>query len=293
MLATAALPALTAAAPFVASGGGLPGHRLPLLSLAPFLLLLGSIAVLPLFAPHFWEPNRNKGFVSAALSIPFAAWLLLAYGAEGAREVQHAVFDFVSFMALLASLFVISGGIYVRGSLSGTPLANSAMLGLGAVLANLIGTTGASMVLLRPFLRANEERRDRVHQVVFFIFVVSNCGGLLTPLGDPPLFLGFLKGVPFEWTLGLWREWLLVNGLLLVVFNVVDQMVIAREEKAGAEPLLEEVMTHGPKTVRPDNLLSETLDMLNAMKVTALFAVEAGKPVGIIHVHDLLRVGVA
>lgn len=249
MLATAALPALTAAAPFVASGGGLPGQRLPLLSLAPFVLLLGSIAVLPLFAPHFWEPNRNKGFVSAALSIPFAAWLLLAYGAEGAREVQHAVFDFVSFMALLASLFVISGGIYVRGSLSGTPLANSAMLGLGAVLANLIGTTGASMVLLRPFLRANEERRDRVHQVVFFIFVVSNCGGLLTPLGDPPLFLGFLKGVPFEWTLRLWPQWLLVNGLLIVAFNLVDQWKLAREERERAGSQLEQALEHEPLAI--------------------------------------------
>ena len=117
-------------------------------------------------------------------------------------------------MALLGALFVISGGIYVRGSLAGTPLANSAILGIGAVLANLIGTTGASMVLIRPLLRANAERMHKVHLVVFFIFVVSNCGGLLTPLGDPPLFLGFLKGVPFEWTLRLWKEWLLVNGLL-------------------------------------------------------------------------------
>jgi Na+/H+ antiporter NhaD/arsenite permease-like protein len=246
MPAPAALPSIPAAVSWVASGGGLPGEGLPLAAVAPFVLLLLSIAILPLFAPHFWESNRNKGLVSAGLSIPFAAWLLLVHGAAGAREVQHAVFDFVSFMALLASLFVISGGIYVRGSLSGTPLANGAMLALGAVLANLIGTTGASMVLLRPFLRANERRRDRVHQVVFFIFVVSNCGGLLTPLGDPPLFLGFLKGVPFEWTLRLWPQWLLVNGLLILAFNFVDQWKLSREERERPGSQLEQALEHEP-----------------------------------------------
>ena len=234
----------------VTAAGGVPlGERLPLAALLPFLLLLGGIALLPLVVPHWWESNRNKGLVSAAISLPFAVWFVLAYGAPAAHEIHHALLDYLSFMALLGSLFVIAGGIHVRGSLSGTPLANSALFAIGAVLANLIGTTGASMVLIRPLLRANEERKRNVHIYVFFIFVVSNCGGLLTPLGDPPLFLGFLKGVPFEWTLRLWPQWLLVNGLLIALFNVVDQVVLAREEKETPEKLLEEVLEHEPMRV--------------------------------------------
>ena len=226
------------------------GARLPLLSLAPFALLLLSIAVLPLAAPHWWESNRNKGLVSAALALPFAGWLVLTHGAAGAHEIHHAVLDYISFMALLGSLFLISGGVVVRGSLAGTPLANSALLTIGAVLANLIGTTGASMVLLRPLLRAVEERHRKVHIVVFFIFVVSNCGGLLTPLGDPPLFLGFLKGVPFDWTLRLWKEWLLVNGLLILAFNFLDQHLLTKDEAENPkEPLLEEMIEHQPLTI--------------------------------------------
>ena len=243
----AGLPSLIPLALIGASPAELLGARLPILSLAPFALILLAIAVMPLAAPHWWESNRNKGIVSAALSLPFAAWLVLAYGAPGAREINHAVLDYLSFMALLGSLFVISGGIVVRGSLAGTPLSNSAFLGIGALLANLIGTTGASVVLLRPLLRANEGRHRKVHIVVFFIFVVSNCGGLLTPLGDPPLFLGFLKGVPFDWTLRLWREWLLVNGLLIVAFNVLDQHLLGKDEVENPqEPLLEEMIEHQP-----------------------------------------------
>jgi len=235
----------------VAVAGGADGEplgaRLPILSLAPFALILLCIAVMPLAAPHWWESNRNKGIVSALLSLPFAGWLVLSFGTAGAHEINHAVLDYLSFMALLGSLFVISGGVVVRGSLAGTPLANSAMLGIGAVLANLIGTTGASMVLVRPLLRAVAERKRKVHIVVFFIFVVSNCGGLLTPLGDPPLFLGFLKGVPFDWTLRLWKEWLLVNGVLILLFNFIDQHLLAKDELENPqEPLLEEMIEHQP-----------------------------------------------
>jgi Na+/H+ antiporter NhaD/arsenite permease-like protein len=154
--------------------------------------------------------------------------------------------DFASFLCLLGALFTISGGVYVRGSLDGTPLGNTMLLALGAVLANLIGTTGASMVLIRPFLRANRRRVDKTHLVVFFIFIVSNTAGLLTPLGDPPLFLGFLKGVPFEWTLRLWQEWLLVVGLLLVIFNLLDQKIFQREEAELPGSQLEEAMQHEP-----------------------------------------------
>jgi Na+/H+ antiporter NhaD/arsenite permease-like protein len=157
--------------------------------------------------------------------------------------------EYMAFIALLAALFVISGGIYVQGSLSGTPLVNTGLLGFGAVIASFVGTTGASVLLIRPLLRANAPRVRRAHVVVFFIFVVSNCGGLLTPLGDPPLFLGFLAGVPFEWTFRLWKEWALVNGLLLVIFNVYDQIVLDKEERERAGSQLEEVMKHQPLRV--------------------------------------------
>ena len=225
------------------------GQVLPLASVLPFALLLGSIALLPLFAPHFWEKNRNKAIVCAALALPFAAWLLRSHGANALHPLTHALLDYASFLALLGSLYVISGGIYLRGSLAGSPLSNLSLLAIGALLANLIGTTGASMVLIRPLLRANKERKRKTHIVVFFIFVVSNCGGLLTPLGDPPLFLGFLKGVPFAWTLLLWKEWMIVNGALLMIFYVIDGWVLDREELADPRPLLETVLHHQPLRV--------------------------------------------
>lgn len=219
----------------------------PLLSALPFCLLLAAIAILPLLAGHWWESNTNRAKVVAAVTLPYAAYILWRFGAPGRVELTHALLDYISFMALLGSLFIIAGGVHIRGSLAGTPLANTAMLAIGAVLANLIGTTGASMVLIRPFLRANEDRRHRVHQVIFFIFVVSNCGGLLTPLGDPPLFLGFLKGVPFEWTLRLWKEWLVVVGALLLVFHFVDEWQLERDEARSArEHVLQNVMEHQP-----------------------------------------------
>jgi Na+/H+ antiporter NhaD/arsenite permease-like protein len=208
--------------------------------------LLLSIAILPLATPHFWESNRNKGIVAALFAVPVAIYLLAAHGASGLHELEEKAKEYASFILLLASLFVVTGGIFVRGSLSGTPLVNTGVLGLGALLASWIGTTGASVLLIRPILRANATRQRKAHIVVFFIFTVSNCGGLLTPLGDPPLFLGFLKGVPFGWTLGLWREWLLVNGALLVIFNVWDQRVLAAEERARPGAQLEEVMRHLP-----------------------------------------------
>jgi len=222
---------------------------LPVWTVLPFVGLLLSIAILPLFAPHFWDSNRNKGIVAALFAAPIALYLPFAHGEAGLHELIEKAKEYASFILLLGALFAITGGIRVRGSLSGTPLLNTALLAIGAVLANFIGTTGASVLLVRPLLRANAPRVNKTHVVVFFIFVVSNCGGLLTPLGDPPLFLGFLKGVPFGWTLQLWREWLLVNGLLLVVFNVWDQIVFNREEAERPGSQLEEVMQHEPLAI--------------------------------------------
>ena len=222
------------------------GEALPVWTVLPFAGLLLSIALLPLAVPHFWESNRNKAVVAALFAAPVVLVLALGFGRDGVRELLENAKAYTSFMLLLTALFVITGGITVRGSLSGTPLVNTFALGLGAVLANLIGTTGASALVIRPLLRANAPRERKAHIVVFFIFVVSNCGGLLTPLGDPPLFLGFLKGVPFAWTLSLLPEWLLVNGALLVLFNFWDQRVLDAEELARPGSQLEEVMKHEP-----------------------------------------------
>jgi Na+/H+ antiporter NhaD/arsenite permease-like protein len=220
--------------------------ELPFWAVLPFAGLLLSIAILPLATPHFWESHRNKGLVTLLFSLPVVGYLLGVHGAAGGHELLEKAKEYASFILLLGALFTITGGIRVKGSLSGTPLLNTALLAIGAVLANLIGTTGASVLLVRPLLRANAPRVAKTHVLIFFIFVVSNCGGLLTPLGDPPLFLGFLKGVPFEWTLRLWKEWLLVNGFLLVLFNVWDQIVFAREEAERPGSQLEEVLQHEP-----------------------------------------------
>jgi Na+/H+ antiporter NhaD/arsenite permease-like protein len=222
---------------------------IPVWTIFPFVGLLLAIAVVPLAAPAFWERNLNKGLVAGALSVPVVLYFALVLGSLGQHTLLDKAAEYISFMCLLGSLFVVTGNIHVGGSLAGTPLSNAVCLGLGAVLANVIGTTGASVLLVRPLLRANAARERKAHIFVFFIFVVSNCGGLLTPLGDPPLFLGFLKGVPFEWTLRLWQPWLLVNGLLIVVFNVWDQVVLDREERERPGAQLEEVQEHEPLRV--------------------------------------------
>jgi len=215
---------------------------MPLWTVAPFGVLLLSIAFLPLVAAHWWHDNRNKARIAVAFGIPSIV-IVLCYDVSA---LGHTALEYVAFVALLGSLFAISGGVRVSGSLAGTPLANTGILALGAVLANLVGTTGASMLLIRPYLRANRRRSSRVHLVVFFIFIVANCGGLLTPLGDPPLFLGFLKGVPFQWTLGLWKQWLAAVGTLLVIFNLYDQHRFHREDLESPEDLDEAVERHAP-----------------------------------------------
>jgi Na+/H+ antiporter NhaD/arsenite permease-like protein len=216
------------------------GATLPLWSVGPFAAILLCIAVLPLVAGHWWEHNRNKGILSALLGLPVAAWI--AY--LDPLLLAHTTHEYVAFIVLLGALFVISGGIVVRGTLAGTPGLNTGLLAIGAVLASFIGTTGASMLLIRPLLRANSVRQQKRHVVVFFIFIVANAGGLLTPLGDPPLFLGFLRGVPFLWTLRLWPEWLFVNGALLALFYVVDNTIFRREDIATPGDLDEIAVKH-------------------------------------------------
>jgi Na+/H+ antiporter NhaD/arsenite permease-like protein len=232
---------------------------LPAWTVVPFAALLGAIAVLPLVrrTAHWWESNGSKFLVSAGCGIVALASIALLHGPTAAGTAfRHAMAEFVPFIVLLFSLFAISGGILVTGDLRGTPRINASILMFGALVANVLGTTGASMLLIRPILRANQGRRHRAHVVVFFIFMVSNTGGLLLPIGDPPLFLGYLRGVPFGWTLGLWGEWLAVNLLVLGVFYAVDRTLARRE---GIAPEHTEEMTEPPvPTVRvsgAENLL--------------------------------------
>jgi Na+/H+ antiporter NhaD/arsenite permease-like protein len=200
----------------------------PLWAVVPFVLYLFLIAVLPLFLGRFWESNRNKLALALVVGAP-VVFYLLRLRPEGGHLLLEAGREYLAFMALLGALFVISGGIYLRGSLAGTPAVNTAVLLVGSLLASLIGTTGASALLIRPLLRANERRGHTRHIVVFFIFMVSNGAGMLTPLGDPPLFLGFLRGVPFAWTLRLAAPWAFVNGILLVLFFLFELFFWKRE----------------------------------------------------------------
>ena len=202
------------------------GLSLPLWSVVPFAGLLLSIALFPLFAPALWARHYAK--VCLAFGVPVAFFFLL----RAPRELLHTALEYASFLILLASLFTISGGILLRGTLRGSAGVNSAILAVGAVLANVFGTTGASMLLIRPLLRANAHRHRVAHVVVFFIFVVANIGGALSPIGDPPLFLGYLRGVPFFWTLrAMGLLWAVAVALVIGVFYLVDRRAHALERR--------------------------------------------------------------
>lgn len=191
----------------------------------PFTALLLSLAILPLAAAAWWEPNRHKLAVSAALAAP----VLVLYLARDPIALDHAVREYISFIVLIGGLFFVAGGVILEGDLEATPLTNVMFLGAGAVLASAIGTTGASMLLIRPLLSTNQERRHVAHTVVFFIFIVANIGGCLTALGDPPLYVGYLRGVPFSWTLRLWPAWLFAIAALLAIYFLWDSIAYRRE----------------------------------------------------------------
>jgi Na+/H+ antiporter NhaD/arsenite permease-like protein len=207
----------------------------PTWGVIPFVGYLVLIALLPLVAARLWESNRNKLILAIIAGIPAVA-CLAGQPAGGLDQLLRTACDYVAFMALLGALFAISGGIRLRGALIGSPLVNTVFLAAGALLASLVGTTGASALLIRPLLRANAHRARTTHIVVFFIFIVANAGGLLTPLGDPPLFLGFLRGVPFAWTLRLAPAWALVNGVLLALFVAFDRIAVVRERGKPRPP---------------------------------------------------------
>ncbi len=197
----------------------------------PFAGMLLAIAILPLAAPRFWESNLRKLLVSAVLAAP----VLVLYLRAQPTSLVDTAGEYASFIVLLGGLFVISGGIHLEGDVPATPRTNATFLGLGAILASFVGTTGASMLLIRPLLQTNQERKHVAHTVVFFIFLVSNIGGCLTPLGDPPLFLGYLEGVPFAWTLRLLPHWLFTTACVLAVYVLWDRRAYAAESRVDLQ----------------------------------------------------------
>jgi Na+/H+ antiporter NhaD/arsenite permease-like protein len=208
---------------------GVDGADLPLWSIIPFLGILLSIAFWQLIAPHFWHHNYGK--ISLAWALIFAIPYLIFFHGSALYDILHIyLIDYIPFIILLWGLFTVAGGIVVRGTLRGTPVVNLILLLIGTAIASWIGTTGASMLLIRPLIRANAYRKNKTHLIVFFIFLVSNIGGSLTPLGDPPLFLGFLHGVPFFWTTSaLLPHMLFICVLLLALFFIVDTVMFKRE----------------------------------------------------------------
>ena len=202
-------------------------HEVSAFLLIPFVLMLLSIAIGPVVAGHWWEKNINKLVVALVLGIPTAI-ILIAQGFG--HELQHQiVFDYIPFVLLLGGLFTVTGGIRLSGDIRATPGVNTLFLGIGAILASLMGTTGAAMLLIRPVLETNKQRKHTVHTVLFFIAIVANAGGLLTPLGDPPLFLLYLRGAPFTWFLKLAPEALIIDLVLLATYYIIDRINYAKE----------------------------------------------------------------
>ncbi len=217
-------------------------------SVVPFAVLLGCIAILPVIprTVHWWENNWNRLTVSLSCAGATLAYYGFFYQGTISNHLTHGasvpgistamtvlanawLVEYIPFLTLLFSLYVISGGIVIEGSMLGRPAVNCGLIGIGTVMASFVGTTGAAMLMIRPLLRANADRKYNVHTIVFFIFTVCNTGGCLLPIGDPPLFLGFLRGVAFEWTLSLWPMWLLMNGTLIALYFALDTVLWRRE----------------------------------------------------------------
>ncbi len=223
--------------PGLATAADVSGASLSAWWALPFAGMLLSIAILPLAAPLVWHHHQGK--IAAGWSLAFGLPFALSFGAPAAgMALTHTlVTEYIPFIALLAALFTAAGGIFLRGNLHGSPAVNVAIMAVGSVLASVMGTTGASMLLIRPLIRANDNRKHCAHVIIFFIFTVSNAGGSLTPLGDPPLFLGFLKGVDFFWTATqLFPETVFLLGALLAIFYAIDSWFYRREGVERADP---------------------------------------------------------
>jgi Na+/H+ antiporter NhaD/arsenite permease-like protein len=234
VLATLALLPALAVASTEGEGGTSLGQILPLWSALPFVGILLSIALMPLLVPTFWHHHFGK--VAAGWAILFAVPFLIIFRGEAFYEIMHIILvDYIPFIIVLWGLFTVGGGIVLRGHLVGKPIVNAALLLIGTLLASWVGTTGAAMLLIRPVIRANGWRKHKQHIIIFFIFLVANIGGSLTPLGDPPLLLGFIHGVPFFWTLALFVPMAFVVVILLCIFYLMDSYFYNRE--TGTPPV--------------------------------------------------------
>ncbi|MFB9054785.1 sodium:proton antiporter [Formosa undariae] len=208
-------------------------QQIPLWPSIPFFIILLAIAVGPLIAEEWWENNRNKLLVSAVLSIP-TIYYLVSMGLT--QHLEHQILgDYIPFIVLLTSLFVITGGVHLSGDIKAKPWVNTLFLGLGYLLASFMGTTGAAMLLIRPVISINQERKYTIHTILFFIAAVANCGGLLTPLGDPPLLMLYLRGASFTWFFNLIPEWAFTGALLLIIYYIVDSKYYKKEPKENLE----------------------------------------------------------
>jgi Na+/H+ antiporter NhaD/arsenite permease-like protein len=205
--------------------------NVPLWASVPFLIMLLFIAIGPLFFHHWWEENKNKLLVSLALGIPTAVWLIFNNMTD--KLMHQMLFDYIPFIILLGSLFVITGGIQLKGDIEAKPWINTLFLAIGGFLASFMGTTGAAMLLIRPVIRTISERQYKVHTILFFIAIIANAGGMLTPLGDPPLFLLYLRGAPFEWFFSLFKGWAFVLGILLIIYYFTDAYYYKKESSAA------------------------------------------------------------
>lgn len=220
-------------------------HEIEIWALIPFVLMLTSIAVLPLVAEHWWENNLHKLYVALGLALPASIYLV----ANGmGKNLEHQMlFDYLPFIILLGALFVVTGGIHIRGDIQARPINNTIIMGIGFLLASFIGTTGAAMLIIRLLLEVNQQRKYKTHTILFFIALVANCGGILTPLGDPPLFLLYLRGAEFSWFMQLLPEWLFVGVILLIIYIITDYYIYYRKE--AIESIMADVHEKMPITI--------------------------------------------
>ena len=205
---------------------------IPAWTMIPFAIMLIMIAIGPVISPNWWEKNSHKLLVSLVLGVPVAIYLILH---NLGMELEHQImFDYVPFVVLLLTLYVVTGGIHISGNVKPTPEINTGILGCGFAIASIMGTTGAAMLMIRPLLEINSKRKYKVHTLLFFIALVANCGGLLSPLGDPPLFMIYLRGASFTWFLKMLPEWLFAGALLLIIYYIADKFIYYKKEDAAS-----------------------------------------------------------
>ncbi len=212
-------------------------HNIEPYLLIPFAIMLLSIALMPLIAPRFWDRNINKLLFVLVIATPTA--IMLSRAGLGENLKHQMLYDYIPFIALLAALYVVTGGIHIHYSTTPRPIVNAAIMFIGYGLASVVGTTGAAMLLIRPLLEINRDRTYKIHTILFFIAMVANCGGVLTPLGDPPLFLLYLRGAEFSWFQTLFPQWVFVGSVLLFIYVIIDTYIWKRKELMGIRPRTE------------------------------------------------------